>query len=1087
VLAHIDREGAPTRIAPCEVIGPLTTQSARPLLFHLPLAVAAALLVTAGLAGLASVRVYLKPAPQVTPEQAAFFESKVRPVLAANCFVCHGEKEQRGRIRLDTRANMVAALKGGPVVMPGSPETSRLIQAVRQTGAVKMPPNGKLRDTDIAALAEWVKMGAPWPEERGAVKTSDFVIRPEQRNFWSFQPVRRPAQPAVTNKTWARNPIDRFILAALEAKGLKPAPVADRRTLIRRATYDLIGLPPSPAEVDAFLADRSQNAWEKVVGRLLASPHYGERWGRRWLDLVRYADSNGLDENVAFAHAYLYRDYVVNALNADKPYNEFLTEQLAGDILPTSDEALRAERLTATGFLTLGAKVLAEPDKDKMLMDIVDEQIEVTSKAFLGLTVACARCHNHKFDPISTKDYYALAGIFKSTKAMQTLNTVAMWNERPLESKEIETQRKEYQPKIAEARQALDLVKTRARDDVVAAFGKDAVKYVRAGRELAESGEPLSLAEAPESPSIAKRTFVEAEKFSRGNVGIDTDHWGKGIGIIYNIGTPDAAEWDVAVPSAGTYQVELRYASAEERPVKLSLNGKVIRESTCGTNTGSFFPDGQRWEVQGIFPFQAGSNTIRIDCASVIPHFDKLLVTAVNPAPDKPIRTAEQIAGAGGLDVEWLKTAARIMKGHANPATLTAPELAKELEALTAGFRKALDQKPEPFYVKEQKDAVAAAEAKLKVVEANEPKLPMVMAVEDGRIADCKVHVRGDTTNLGDLVPRRFLTVLCGEDQTPIDSSHSGRLELARWLASPSHPLTGRVAVNRIWQDHFGEGLVRTPDNWGFLGLKPTHPELLDWLTSTFVEPIARTVSTRPSSSVIGFGCGWSFKRLHKLIMMSSTYKMASVASPAMTSKAETADPENRLLWRFNRRRLEAEPFRDAMLSVSGKIDLTMGGSLLKTENHGYVTNDQSGNAAQYNSPRRSLYLPMIRNALFDMFQAFDVGDPSMVNARRNATTVAPQALYVMNSPFVLEQSRSFAEGLLNRKDVTDPQRIDLAYRMAMARPATTAEIQRLTRFIQAYESRLVGTEPEAAKRHLEAWSAACQALFASNEFIYVN
>jgi hypothetical protein len=294
------------------------------------------------------------------------------------------------------------------------------------------------------------------------------------------------------------------------------------------------------------------------------------------------------------------------------------------------------------------------------------------------------------------------------------------------------------------------------------------------------------------------------------------------------------------------------------------------------------------------------------------------------------------------------------------------------------------------------------------------------------------------------------------------------------------------VAVNRIWQDHFGEGLVRTPDNWGFLGLPPTHPELLDWLAATFVEPVGVIASLHGWQGTSGYGCGWSFKRLHKLIMMSSTYKMSSIGEPATSVKAATADPENRLLWRFNRRRMEAEPFRDSMLFISGKIDLSLGGSLLKTENHGYVTNDQSGNAAQYSSPRRSLYLPVIRNALFDMFQAFDVGDPSMVNAKRNATTVAPQALYVMNSPFVLDQSKAFADQLLAQKDLSDAQRIDLAYRKVMSRHATPAEAKRLLGFILAYEARLV-KEPDPVKRRKEAWAIACQVLFASNEFIYIN
>lgn len=1068
----------------------MTTRSARSLRLAAAIASTLAILVASSYGGFAATSAPDQTPPVPSPAQAAFFESKIRPLLAANCFGCHGEKEQRGSIRLDARAHLVKPAKGQPLIVPGDPAASRLLRAVQQTGHVKMPPNGRLRDTEIAAIGEWIRMGAPWPDAKPLpASPADYVIRPEQRSFWSFQPVKRPALPAIRNRQSAfRNPIDRFIFASLEAKGLKPAPPAARRTLIRRATLDLIGLPPTHADVDAFIADTSPNAWEKVIDRLLASPHYGERWGRRWLDLVRYADSNGLDENVAFAHAYLYRDYVVNALNRDKPYDEFILEQLAGDLLPTDDDALRAERLTATGFLTLGAKVLAEPDKDKMLMDIVDEQIEVTSKAFMGLTVACARCHNHKFDPIPTKDYYALAGIFKSTKSMQTLNTVAMWNERPIESKTVDAERKEYAPKIAAAKANVRSAMDQTREAIVADFRKDSAKYLRAGWEVAQSGEALSLAEAPPTPGGPARVVVEAEKFARGNVGVDRDHWGKGIGIILNLQSPDLAEWDVDMPKAGSYQLELRYASAEERPVKLSLNGAVIRESTCGVNTGSFFPDGQRWEVQGIFAFRAGKNTIRIDCDGVIPHFDKLFITAAAPRGDgKPVRPAEQIARGAGLELEQLKASARLMAGRPDPTGLSAEATAAEAVALAERFAKIVEQKPEPFYSKEQMCVVNAAEARLKAVEKAEPKPAMVMAVEEGRIADCKVHIRGDTTNLGEEAPRHFLTVLCGDNQKSIDSSRSGRLELAQWLASPSHPLTSRVAVNRIWQDHFGEGLVRTPDNWGFLGLKPTHPELLDWLASVFAEPVGQSASTRGQGGTSGYGCGWSFKRLHKLIMMSSAYQMSSTADAATTGKAATEDPENRLLWRFNRRRMEAEPFRDSMLLVSGRIDLSIGGTLLKTENHGYVTNDQSGNAAQYNSPRRSIYLPVIRNALFDMFQAFDMGDPSMVNARRNATTVAPQALYVMNSPFVLEQSRAFAEQLLGMKELTDAQRIDLAYRKTMARHATTAEQQRLASFIRAYEHRLTGAEKNASKRQVEAWSAACQALFASNEFIYVD
>ncbi len=767
-----------------------------------------------------------RQAAVVSPDQTSFFESKVRPVLAANCFQCHGEKVQKAGLRLDSFAAVRTGSSTGPVIAPYLPGKSRLIAAVQYRGQIKMPPTGKLRLIEIAALTDWVKMGAPWPEPISPQKAGVRKQPASGRSFWSFQPVKRSVPPAVKDIAWVKSPIDRFILAKLEAKGLKPAPPADRRTLIRRAYFDLVGLPPSPDEVAAFITDPSPNAFAKVVDRLLASPQYGERWGRHWLDVVRYADSNGLDENVAFANAWRYRDYVVNALNKDKPYDQFVKEQIAGDLLQGGSNQDRNERLTATGFLSLGAKVLAESDKEKMVMDIVDEQIETASKAFMGLTVSCARCHDHKFDPIPTRDYYALAGIFKSTKTMSNLATVAMWVERPLSDPALEPQKKEYEQKLTTA------------------------------------------------------------------------------------------------------------------------------------------------------------------------------------------------------------------KAHV-----------KELKD-----RKAAD------------DLIKKAEEELKQVEKQGPPVPSVMAVEEGAVANCRIHVRGDTQRLGDESPRGFLTVLSNGAETRLDAKSSGRLEFAEWLTRPDHPLTARVEVNRIWQGHFAEGLVRTPDNWGLLGEKPTHPELLDWLAREFT-------------------AAWSIKRMHRMIMLSSTYLM----SCANDAKGLQLDPENRLLWRMSRRRLEAEPLRDAMLAISGKLDLTMGGTLLDTGNHNYVTNDQSGNAARYHSARRSIYLPVIRNALYDMFQAFDVGDPSMVNAKRGSTTVAPQALFVMNSPFAIEQAAGFAERILAAPMLSDSERIKQAYLRALSRTPTVPETVRALAFLRSFEKMIAGYEKDQMKIRAKAWQSLCQTLLASNEFTYLD
>ncbi len=1093
------------------------------------------------LAAAGMVRAAEGKTPSITPEQATFFETKVRPLFANNCYSCHGEGDQKAGLRVDSRDALLKGNAHGAVIVPGDPEHSRLIAVIHYDGAIKMPPAGKLKPDEIAALTDWIKQGAPWPEAKAGAPAGKpgMVVTAAQRNRWPFRPFSKPALPQVKLAAWCRTPIDRFILAKLEAKGLKPAAIADRRTLIRRATYDLIGLPPTPDEVAAFVNDKSPNAWEKVVDRLLASPHYGERWGRHWLDVARYSDSNGLDENKAFAYAYRYRDYVIDAFNKDKPYNQFLMEQLAGDLLPTDDEALRNERLTATGFLTLGAKVLAEQDKPKMVMDIVDEQIEVTSKAILGLTVACARCHDHKFDPIPTKDYYALAGIFKSTKTMKNLGFVSEWNERELTTRRLKAEQEAYNKKVGELQAALRMVTDHANDHVRRGMVHSAAAYLLAGWELAQQPGMHPLADTPALPGES-RQIIEAENYNRGNANKDFVVYGKGIGIIHTTALPTTAEWDVTVPQAGLYQIDLRYASAEKRPVRLMLNGKVVKADAAAQVTGSFQPDGQRWEAQGLYLFNAGKNTVRIECDNSIPHFDKLLIASV-PTPagaTAPAKSAQEIAATARLDPALLPLWADRLRGAANDPVLSVwasyaklptqrfpteaaalsqrfaqgevkgvdPAVARAFADFTPGsladvaahyaelFERAiqnndpaleairaklngkngllaLPEKPETLYAEADKTAVKQAQMTVQKAESEKPNVPVVMAVEEGKPENCRVHIRGSTLNLGDDAPRHFLTVLGGDRMTPIDNTRSGRLELAQWLTRPDHPLTGRVFVNRVWQNHFGVGIVATADNFGLMGEKPTHPELLDWLAATFTAPTQQG------------GLDWSIKKLHRLILTSNTYKMSSMGDP----KSEQVDPDNRLLAHMNRRRLEAEPFRDALLAVADKLDLSMGGSLLTTADNDYVTNDQSGNAGQYGSFRRAIYLPIIRNALYDMFQAFDYGDPSMVNARRPTTTVAPQALYVMNSPFVRDLAKDWATELLSHPGMSDTERISIAYQKAFSRPPTPVETQRAQQYLAAYETRLNAAQPELSKRTLLAWQSLCQILFGSNEFIYIN
>lgn len=773
----------------------------------------------------------------------AFFESKIRPIFASRCVECHGADEQSGELRLDTVAGMFQGGTSGPPVVPGEPDQSLLVVAIRYTNPeLQMPPDEKLTPQQVKDLERWVKMGAPHPDY-GKVKIQTNAENWEKdRDFWSFQPPVKPQVPSVKDASWPTTDIDRFILAGLEKKGLRPAAKADKRTLIRRATFDLIGLPPTAEEVEAFLADDSPQAFAKVVDHLLASPHYGERWGRHWLDVVRYADSNGLDENIAHGNAWKYRDYVVKAFNSDKPYDQFLLEQLAGDLLgPTDDYVVRNERLIATGFLSLGPKVLAEVDETKMEMDIVDEQVDTIGKALLGLTLGCARCHDHKFDPIPTRDYYSLAGIFKSTKSMDSFTKIARWHENVVAT-------------------PADLEVKAAHDEKVA----------------------------------QKKKAVEA------------------------------------------------FIAAANEKVKESCK------------------------------------------------------------PDE------------------------------------------------------LPEKPETLYDEQTKSELKKLREELTALEKAAPEMPTAMGVEEGTITDLKVHIRGSHLSLGATVERGFPRVLQSTTPPPIGEKESGRLQFAQWLTDGSHPLTARVMVNRIWRWHFGEGIVRTPDNFGKLGALPDNPALLDWLACTFVEK------------------GWSIKDMHRLIMLSSTYQMSS----AFDSKAAAVDPENTLYWRFNIRRLEAEAIRDTLLAVAGTIDLSMGGSMLHVKNREFVFNHTSQDATTYHSNRRSIYLPVIRNHLYEVFTLFDYTDASVLNGDRSSTTVAPQALFLMNGDLVYEVCQAMAERALATSE-DDKERLNQLYLTCYCRQPTETELARATGFIE----QLTGQ----SQTSLQAWTALCQVLVSANEFIYIR
>ena len=864
---------------------------------------------TAALAGTAlAATAALAGGQEAPPDQGAlqFFESKVRPLLVDNCYNCHSANTKAaGGLRVDDRNGLLQGGNGGPAVVPGVPGGSLLLQAVRHAeDAPKMPPKKKLTDDDVAALTQWIEGGAAWPEVSAAAVS---LGKPNARydalkkEHWAWQPLKEAAPPAVRDPSWPRGDVDRYVLAALEAKGLAPSGDADRVALIRRVSFDLTGLPPTPEDLSAFAADPAPDAYEKHVDRLLASPAFGERWGRHWLDVARYGESTGGSRNVPYPHAWRYRDYVIDAFNRDKPFDAFLREQVAGDLLPAADDRERAEHQVATGFLALGVKDVNQRFKVRFVMDNIDEQIDAVSRGFLGLTASCARCHDHKFDPIPQADYYGLAGIFSSTDLCAGVRNK---------------------------------------------MGGGGLEYYDTAMVI-----PLGAKAEPDPAQTAK--VDEAKK---------------------------------AVAEARAEFERLR-DSAEGS--EIGANGRPKR-----------------------FHARQRMNRLQAD-----------LLKLTDPAVLGPV-------------------------------------------------------------------ALGAREAKTP--------------------ADTAIRVRGEAEKLGPVVPRGFLGVVSYDGQPTIDPSRSGRLELAEWLTGPRNPLTPRVFVNRVWQHLFGQGLVRTVDNFGVTGDVPSHPELLDHLAAGVIRD------------------GWSAKRLIRTIVLSRTYTLDSASTPAHLA----ADPSNRFLWRHAPRRLDAEEIRDAVLAAAGTLDPNRPEAspakampVIELRNNGPEARQLQDRA--YAARHRSIYLPLLRGITPVSLEVFDFADQGMVTGHRDTTTVASQALYFLNDPFVRRQALSLADRLLGHPEWDDTARVELAYRSALGRPARPEEVARAVSFLAGFEQSAgegfvapaVATaaptpaapanpkpaapvnpdeadqsdEPvveeaiQPASPRAAAWASFCQALFGSAEFRYLK
>jgi hypothetical protein len=1083
------------------------------------------------------------------PAGIEFFEKSIRPVLAERCFSCHGARvaKPKGSLVVEGRDAMLRGGNSGPAIVPGDPESSPLIQAIRYADdSLRMPPKGRLTPEVVAAFETWVKRGAPAP----SANAHDADAARSRGDHWAFRPPREPAipnraatvgqRPDLSSRILDASPIDVFLRAALARRGLSPAPPANQRALIRRATFDLTGLPPTPEEVEAFVAARSPGAFAKVVDQLLASPRYGQRWARHWLDLVRYTDE--------IEEVWRYRDSVVKAFNDDLPYDRFVVNQVAGDLIPAAAPGVaNADGIVATTMLAIGP--WGGIDRPKRLADIVDDQIDTIGRSFLGLTIACARCHDHKFDPISTADYYALAGFFFSSRILSDtayLSHTAPRLKIPLASA---TEIEEHRRRTEEV-ELLEQRLQAAVDRHYAAFARGLLPRVadyllaswdyqnrpadRAGLSTEELAKRRDLQEfalrrwveylAGPRAGDSRRLEARVRDFD-GERGVDvwraaaerpwwsnnrSDH---AVPIETFLLPPRSVSVNPGVeggsvgwrsPIRGTVRIAGRLTDADPHDgsgVAWAID-HVTRLGRCELSSGLLPNGGSRRLDQGRFASRLDSvwvepgDVIQLEVALAQgdAHYDitnvELTITSCDrssgwdlvrdvgadflagnphgdslgnpgvwqfddmagshragrmPAVDRLLADWDAVTGTSAGNRAAVEDAARRF-AEVVAAAGTEDAVVRELTGLQS-----------PYWVKDRDDTrylSPEGRAELEKLSAERdaalgrvPSLSYAVGIQDGGlrygpypgIQDARIFIRGSYAQPGRRVPRHFPEVLAARQPPPITAG-SGRLELAHWLARSDNPLTARVMVNRIWQHHFGAGIVRTPSNFGRKGEPPTHPELLDWLARRFVES------------------GWSVKSMHRLIMLSDAYQRSSRPTAALLE----ADPENRLWGRMERRRLDAEELHDSLLALAGRLHERPGGP---------AEPDPS-------TTRRLIYLASSRGDRSDFGSLFDRANPSLHVERRTVSTVAPQALYLMNHPWVLEQAR----GLARRPDVAalrDPaRRIARLYQLVYGRPATAEEIE----LGAATAARVpVGADPQAA------WDGYAQVLILTNEFQFVD
>lgn len=952
-----------------------------------------------------------KTAPAaISAEQRDFFEKQVRPLLVKRCFECHGGTKAAGALSLASAKGWRIGGESGPAIVPGKPDESLLIKAINYRG-LEMPPQdkgGKLSADEIAVLTKWVAMGAPDPRDGSDVLGG--MTREEAQKWWAFQPL--PAAALNAAATNIDREIDSLIDREWKTHNVTAAPRADKRTLLRRVTYDLTGLPPTADEVQSFSADESPDAFAKVVNRLLDSPQYGVQWGRHWLDVVRYADTAGENTDRPLPHAWRYRNWVIDAFNRDMPFDQFVRMQFAGDMLTNGQSgAQRADGIIATGYLAIARRFGHDIDKDMYLTH--EDVIDNLGKNFLGLSLGCARCHEHKYDPVSANDYYALYGIFESTRFAfpgcepigQPRDLVPLVPQAELDALLKPWRERQERTKLALQRRAEVSKKV---------FSPESVSATRLIQK-ADVKEGSSVDVAPTQFAVRKGDVVLLTVEPGGNHGADSTLAELNLREVGG----QQRQWSTRdVIDSLTKSNPLTVAGADWCFIELTKDGPAfLAEKGDSINGNGALKKWSFGDVPSVFVNSAEQPVAVWTTLAARSFF-------VHPGPNRPIA----VAWVSPLDAE-IAISGRVADAH--PAALDG--VAFRLEHLA---------RPET--------GSALLEAGRLLSDAAptlepEPAIPVAYAVIDREAKNARLQKQGDPEKLGDEVPRRLLSVFGGAEVPR--GSGSGRLELANWIAA--HPLAARVMANRVWEWHFGRGLVRSSNDFGARGEAPTHPELLDLLASKFVQS------------------GYRVKELHRQILLSTAYQRA-------TGTPSANDPENRWLSHFNRRRLTAEELRDSLLAVSSQLDLTPGEAHpFPAEKTWNFTQHNPFNAV-YETNRRSAYLMVQRQRRHPFLALFDGADPNASTPARQTTIVPTQALYFINDPFFHERAAGLATTLLKTAD--DEARLSQTYRVLFQRSPTEAERERSRRFLESY--------PGDA---LQKWSALCRVLLASNEFLFVE